>query len=81
MNGAELVEVDARGLYCPIPILRLASALERCPPGGRALLLATDRDAIPDVDSYCRETGATLISLREENEVLIFEVAKAEALG
>ena len=70
----DVVEVDARGLYCPIPVLRLASALARCAPGKRALLLATDRDSIADVDSYCRETGATLISLRDENDVLIFEV-------
>ncbi len=79
VKEAELVEVDARGLYCPIPILRLASALSRCAPGGRALLLATDREAIPDVNSYCRETGAALISLKEEKGVLTFEVEKPKA--
>ncbi|MFN2633662.1 MAG: sulfurtransferase TusA family protein [Thermoanaerobaculia bacterium] len=70
------VEVDARGLYCPIPILRLACALEPCAPGARARLLATDPDALADVEAFCRETGATLISRRQEKEIFVFDVKK-----
>ncbi len=77
----DAVLVDARGLYCPIPVLRLAAALARCGPGETARLLATDPDARPDVTSYCRETGAKLVSVREEKDVLIFEVEKPARRG
>ncbi|MEO8188715.1 MAG: sulfurtransferase TusA family protein [Acidobacteriota bacterium] len=72
-----VVEVDARGLYCPIPVLRLAAALRCCPPGARARLLATDPAAAADVDAFCRETGAGLITSGEQEGVLVFDVQKA----
>jgi tRNA 2-thiouridine synthesizing protein A len=73
----EVLEVDARGLYCPLPVLRRAAALRARPPRARARLLATDPEAVPDVDSYCRETGAKLLSRREESGVFLFEIEKA----
>jgi tRNA 2-thiouridine synthesizing protein A len=72
----EGVEVDARGLFCPLPVLRLAAALLSGPPGAHARLLATDPEAVVDVDSYCRETGAKLLSRKKEGQVYIFEVEK-----
>jgi tRNA 2-thiouridine synthesizing protein A len=73
---ADVLEVDAQGLYCPLPVLRLAAALLTGPPGARARLLATDPEAVPDVDSFCRETGAKLLSRREESGVFVFEIEK-----
>ncbi|HXM77442.1 MAG TPA: sulfurtransferase TusA family protein [Thermoanaerobaculia bacterium] len=73
----EGVEVDARGLFCPLPVLRLAAALQAGPPRARARLLATDPEAVVDVDSYCRETGAKLLSRRKEGQVYVFEIEKA----
>jgi tRNA 2-thiouridine synthesizing protein A len=73
---SEVLEVDARGLYCPLPVLRLAAALQAGSPGARARLLATDPEVVPDVDSYCRETGAKLLSQREESGVFMFEIEK-----
>ena len=72
----EVLEVDARGLYCPLPVLRLAAALQAGRPGARARLLATDPEVVPDVESYCRETGARLLSRREESGVFVFEIEK-----
>jgi len=73
---AEVLEVDARGLYCPLPVLRLAAALQAGPPRARVRLFATDPEVVPDVDSYCRETGAKLLSRREESGVFVFEIEK-----
>ncbi|MDQ2969580.1 MAG: sulfurtransferase TusA family protein [Acidobacteriota bacterium] len=73
----EALLVDARGLYCPLPVLRLAAALQAGPLGARARLLATDPEVVPDVDSYCRETGAKLLSRREESGVFMFEIEKS----
>lgn len=77
MRRSELV-VDARGLYCPLPILRLAKAFRGQPAGTVALLLATDPAAIEDVEVFCREGEHTLLESREEAGVLAFRVRKSE---
>jgi tRNA 2-thiouridine synthesizing protein A len=72
------LEVDARGLLCPLPILRLARALRRVPAGTVALLLATDPAAVEDVNVFCREGRHELLSTDRADNVLRFRVRKAE---
>jgi tRNA 2-thiouridine synthesizing protein A len=71
------LEVDARGLLCPLPILRLARALRRAPVGTVALLLATDPAAVEDVDVFCREGGHELLSTEREGPLFRFRVRRA----
>lgn len=71
------IEVDARGLLCPLPILRLARALRHAPPGAVALLLATDPEAVEDVNVLCGERGYELLSTEREGAVLRFRVRRA----
>ena len=68
--------VDARGLLCPIPILRLARALSRRPEGTVVLLLATDPAAPGDVAAFCREQGHELIAEILREDVWEFRVRK-----
>jgi tRNA 2-thiouridine synthesizing protein A len=75
------LEVDARGLLCPLPVLRLARALRSAPPGTVALLLATDPAAAEDVAIFCRERGHELLSKERDGEVLRFRVAKRASAG
>lgn len=69
--------VDAKGLYCPIPILRLAKAFRGQPEGTVALLLATDPAAVSDVEAFCREGRHTLLGWRNKAGVLSFLVRKS----
>lgn len=69
-------EVDARGLLCPLPILRLARAFRNAPPGTVATLLATDPVAVEDVNVFCREKGHELLSTDEDGGVFRFRVKK-----
>jgi tRNA 2-thiouridine synthesizing protein A len=73
----EDVEVDARGLLCPLPILRLARALRRAPGGTVARLLATDPAAGKDVETYCREGGHDLLSTERHETEFAFRIRKA----
>ena len=68
--------VDARGLLCPLPVLRLAKAFRGKPAGTVAILLATDPAAVEDVEAFCRERGHQLIGWRREANVFRFRVAK-----
>lgn len=57
--------VDARGLLCPLPVLRLRKRLLAQPAGGRVALIATDRAAAIDVPHFCAESGHLLIATRD----------------
>ena len=50
-------EIDARGLLCPLPVLRLRKRLLALPEGAEARLLATDAAAALDVPHFCAEAG------------------------
>ncbi|MEP6471473.1 MAG: sulfurtransferase TusA family protein [Acidobacteriota bacterium] len=78
MSGPDL-EVDARGLLCPLPILRLARALRRAPGGTIARLVATDPAAVEDAETFCREGGHELLSTEREGPLFRFRVRKAES--
>lgn len=57
------VEVDARGLRCPLPVIRLAQALRDLPAGSPVRLLATDPATRIDVPAFCRMRGADLLQV------------------
>ncbi|MBT0779988.1 sulfurtransferase TusA family protein [Paracoccus sp. pheM1] len=59
------VQIDARGLLCPLPVLRLRKRLMALPRGTRVTLLATDPAAVIDVPHFCAESGHRLIARRE----------------
>lgn len=69
-------EVDARGLSCPMPIVRLAQAIKPLPSGAMVELLATDPGSIRDVAAWCRSTGNDLVEQRTEGAVHRFHILR-----
>lgn len=57
-------EIDARGLLCPLPVLRLRKRLLALPPGSRVTLIATDKAALIDVPHFCARSGHRLVETR-----------------
>ena len=57
--------IDARGLLCPLPVLKLRKRLAALAPGARVTLIATDRAAMIDVPHFCAQTGHILHDSRE----------------
>ena len=53
--------VDARGLACPLPILRAKKALATMASGEVLQVLTTDRGALRDFQAFCRQTGNALL--------------------
>ena len=64
--------LDAKGLNCPLPILRAKKALQSLPPGGTLEVLATDPGAVKDFQAFCRATGNELVESTSEGKVLRF---------
>jgi tRNA 2-thiouridine synthesizing protein A len=71
------VILDARGLRCPLPVLKARKALRAVPAGGILRILATDPGATGDFVHFCRTTGDVLVASREEDGVLVFEIRKS----
>jgi NADPH-dependent 2,4-dienoyl-CoA reductase/sulfur reductase-like enzyme/peroxiredoxin family protein/rhodanese-related sulfurtransferase/TusA-related sulfurtransferase len=61
-----IVEVDACGLQCPGPIMRLRKEIDCIVPGERIQETATDPGFKQDVEAWCRMTGNRLLSVRED---------------
>jgi tRNA 2-thiouridine synthesizing protein A len=59
------IELDARGLLCPLPVLRLRKRLAALPPGTVVRLLTDDPAALVDVPHYCAEAGHALLAQQE----------------
>ena len=72
--------IDARGLLCPLPVLRLRKHLLAQPPGGRVTLIATDRAALIDVPHFCAEAGHRLLERHDGGcGVAVFTVEKGSS--
>ncbi|MBO9554024.1 sulfurtransferase TusA family protein [Cellulomonas sp.] len=63
------VVVDARGLRCPAPVIRLARAARDVPAGTELTVLATDPAAVHDVPAWARMRGHELVSATEDDGV------------
>ena len=69
-------ELDARGLSCPLPILKTKKALSDLASGQVLKVVATDPGSIKDMQAFANQTGNPLVSSAEENKVYVFFLKK-----
>jgi TusA-related sulfurtransferase len=60
--------VDARGLRCPLPVIRLARAASLLPPGTVIEVWATDPAAAADIPAWCRMRGQEFLGAEADAE-------------
>jgi tRNA 2-thiouridine synthesizing protein A len=70
--------LDAKGLRCPLPVLKARKAMKALPIGATLRVLATDPGAIKDFEAFCRTTGYRLLSATQDGEVLTFDIQKID---
>ncbi|MFT8635967.1 sulfurtransferase TusA family protein [Novacetimonas hansenii] len=70
--------LDARGLTCPLPVLKANRILRGMSGGGRLRVMATDRASVADFQAFCRETGHALIAFGEEGGTLSFVIRRKQ---
>ena len=58
-------ELDARGLNCPLPILRCKKGMAEINGGEVLKVMATDPGSVKDFQAFCKQTGHELLSLEE----------------
>ena len=70
------VEVDARRLLCPLPVIRLQDCVNRQASGVRVRVTCTDPGTQNDIPAWCRINGHALISMAEIDEEFVFVVER-----
>lgn len=69
-------ELNARGLNCPLPIVKTKKALNDMASGQVLRVIATDCGAVKDMQAFADQTGNTLLASAEENGEYIFFMQK-----
>ncbi len=59
------LSLDAVGLYCPMPIVKTAKAIQRIQVGQVLEVVADDEDIKLDMPNWCKATGHEFLGLRE----------------
>ncbi|HET9580403.1 MAG TPA: sulfurtransferase TusA family protein [Usitatibacter sp.] len=69
-------ELDARGLNCPLPILRTRKALNDMAAGQVLRIVATDPGSVKDLQAFAKQTGNELLSTTEGEKEYVFLMRK-----
>ena len=77
VSSAQVIQVDACGIQCPGPILKLKKCMETLQPGQRLEIRATDAGFPLDAESWCRTTGNHFVEKRSEGGMYYAIVEKA----
>ena len=73
---SEIVEVDARRLLCPMPVIRLQDCINRQPAGVSVRITCTDPGTLNDIPSWCRINGHSVVQSEQQDDEYIFLVRK-----
>lgn len=63
--------LDARGMLCPMPVIRTGAEVGQMRPGETLEVRASDPGVLYDIPAWCRVHGHTVIDSREEGEELV----------
>lgn len=77
MQTETTTTLDARGLNCPLPILRTRKALAGLDRGETLKVIASDPGSVRDIDSFCNQTGHSLIASNDEQGEFTFVIQKS----
>jgi tRNA 2-thiouridine synthesizing protein A len=70
------VFLDARGLVCPMPLVKTRQALMVVEPGATICVVATDPDSEADFTAFCEQTGHHLLEHRHDGDLFLYVIEK-----
>jgi len=71
-------ELDARGLFCPEPVMMLHNRINDVEPGGVLRVVATDPSTTRDIPRFCQFLGHELLSQNESDELFIYLIRRGQ---
>lgn len=69
-------ELDARGLGCPLPIIKTKKSLNDMTPGQILRVIATDPGSVADMQAFTEQTRNPLLSSEAQNKEYVFFIKK-----
>ena len=69
-------QLDAKGLICPLPVLKARRAMKALAVGDILEIEATDPGSVKDFKHFCETTGYRLVNASEADEVYRFTIEK-----
>jgi tRNA 2-thiouridine synthesizing protein A len=69
--------LDAKGLNCPLPILKAKKALKSLADGNTLEVISTDPGSVADFAAFCRTTGNELVEQNEADGIYTYLIRKA----
>lgn len=72
------VELDARGLFCPEPVMMLHNRINDVEPGRVLRVVATDPSTTRDIPRFCQFLGHELVNQSESDDLFIYLIRRGE---
>ena len=72
------LELDLRGLLCPMPMVRVSQNISKVEVGGVVRAVATDPGSLADIPSWARSTGNEVIKQDRDGKEIIFYVRRVK---
>ena len=73
-----LIELDATGLLCPLPVLKLQKMIKSIKEKERIKLITDDPAAVVDVPHFCNEQGHHIIEILDQNGCDLFVIERGK---
>ncbi len=70
------LELDCRGLSCPIPIIKTKKAIDSLSSGQTLKMIATDPGSVNDINAWCKRTGNPLLESENSGAEYTFYLQK-----
>ncbi len=70
------IELDTKGMNCPLPILKAKKAMNQLEAGGILRIDATDPGSVEDFAAFCRTGGHELVESTETDGIFKYKIKK-----
>lgn len=75
-STSDIIKIDASGLQCPGPIMKVSKNLENAKTGQIFEVTSTDRGFKSDIGAWCESAGNTLVDLKQDKAKIVATIAK-----
>jgi len=72
------LEIDLKGLLCPLPMVRVSQNISKVPVGGVLKAVATDPGSLADIPSWARTTGNEVLRVDKGDKLFTFYVKRVK---
>ncbi|MDH5473949.1 MAG: sulfurtransferase TusA family protein [Gammaproteobacteria bacterium] len=73
-------QLDARRMFCPMPVIRTQNKIKELHPGDTLEIVCTDPGALSDIPAWCRINGHTVLEMHEHNDEVFLTIEVCEEI-